>query len=134
MNATRTLLCAATLALFAGCASETPPAETPAPDTTATASSAEPTFVDRTWEVVASQQIPAGAFYTFRSDGMLSISSPNSTPLLGSWARTDSGLTMTEEGITYRVEILELTQDRFRIRSLNPGEPVEITFAPAPTN
>jgi hypothetical protein len=35
---------------------------------------------------------------------------------------------MLEEGIAYAVEILELTQDRFRIRMRNPGEPVEMTL------
>jgi hypothetical protein len=33
---------------------------------------------------------------------------------------------MIEEGIPYPTDILELTADRFRIRSHNPGEPVEI--------
>ena len=38
---------------------------------------------------------------------------------------------MVEEGITYAVEILELTRDRFSIRMRNPGEPVEMTLEPA---
>ncbi len=124
----------AALALtLAGCspqpASDAPPAET---STTATpAPDAEPTFVDRTWQVASSPQIQSGAHYTFHSDGRLEITSTGSTPMIGTWARTDSGLTMTEEGIPYRVEVLELTADRFRIRSHNPGEPVEIEFAPA---
>jgi len=39
---------------------------------------------------------------------------------------------MVEDGIPYPVEILELTEDRFRIRTRNPGEPVEMTLVPAP--
>jgi hypothetical protein len=37
---------------------------------------------------------------------------------------------MVEEGIAYAVKILELTQDRFRIRMRNPGEPVQLTLVP----
>ena len=128
------LLFVALVVVLAGCApqpaAEAPPAatiETPAP----AAPAAEPTFVDRVWQVASSPQIPPGAHYTFHSDGKLEITSTGNTPLVGAWARTDSGLTMTEDGITYPVDVLELTADRFKIRMHNPGEPVEIEFAPA---
>ena len=38
---------------------------------------------------------------------------------------------MTEEGIDYTVDILEQEEARLRLRSHNPGEPVEITLVPA---
>ena len=40
-------------------------------------------------------------------------------------------MTLVEEGIPYKVDILRLSRDEFRIRSNNPGEPVEIRFVPA---
>jgi hypothetical protein len=59
------------------------------------------------------------------------MASPHATPALGTWRRQDGSLTITEEGLKYRVDILELTDDAFRIRILSPGEPVEILFRPA---
>ncbi len=124
---------AALVFMFSGCApqpaAEAPPAATSTSPTPA-APAAEPTFVDRTWQVASSPQIQPGAHYTFYSDGRLEITSTGNQPLIGAWARTDSGLTMTEEGITYPVDVLELTADRFRIRMHNPGESVEIVFVP----
>lgn len=43
----------------------------------------------------------------------------------------DGALTMVEDCIPYKVDVLKLSKNEFRIRSNNPGEPVEITFAPA---
>ena len=40
------------------------------------------------------------------------------------------GFTMAEEGVPYKVDVLKLSKDEFRIRSNNPGEPVEITLVP----
>jgi hypothetical protein len=40
-------------------------------------------------------------------------------------------LTITEEGLEYDVEILELSEDVFRIRIHSPGEPVDILLKPA---
>jgi hypothetical protein len=112
-----------------GCAPQ-PAGETP-PANTAVTPAAAPTFVNRVWQVEKSPQIAPGALYTFYSDGVLVITSAGNTPLVGAWARSDSGLTMTEDGITYPVDVVELTAERFQIRIRNPGEPVEIDFVPA---
>ena len=126
--------CALLVALVAGCAPQPAP-EAPLDATTTTAPDPAPapaaTFVNRVWQVVRSPQIASGPLYTFYSDGVLFITSEGNKPLIGAWARTDSGLTMTEESLTYRVDILELAPERFHIRMHNPGEPVEIEFAPA---
>lgn len=121
---------AAALALaIAGCAPQ-PADETP-PANTSGAPAAAPTFVNRVWQVEKSPRIPPGALYTFLSDGVLVITSPGNLPLVGGWARSDSGLTMTEEGITYPVDVIELTAERFHVRIRNPGESVEIEFVAA---
>jgi hypothetical protein len=112
--------------LFAGCSSSIPSEQTsvqPGP--------AAPSFVNRVWSVQSSNAVAPGQLYVFLSDGTLVIASPNARPALGSWKQQDRSFTMVEEGITYPVEILELTQDRFRIRMRNPGEPVEMTLVPA---
>ena len=115
-----------------GCAPK-PAGEAQAPPATSAAPAAtvEPTFVNRVWRVEKSAQIPAGPLYTFFSDGVLVITSPGNKPLVGAWARTDSGLTMTEDGITRPVDVVELTAERFHVRIHGGGEPVEIEFAPA---
>ncbi len=38
---------------------------------------------------------------------------------------------MVEEGIPYKADVLKLSKNEFRIRSNNPGEPVEITLVAA---
>jgi len=114
---------------LAGCAPQ-PAGETPPANTAATPAAA-PMFVNRVWQVEKSPQIAPGALYTFFSDGVLVITSAGNLPLVGAWARRDSGLTMTEEGITYPVDLVELTAERFHIRIRGPGEPVEIEFVPA---
>ncbi len=79
----------------------------------------------------SSNAVASGQLYVFLSEGTLVIASPNGTPALGRWKQEGQTFTMVEEGISYAVEILELTQDRFRIRMRNPGEPVEMTLVPA---
>jgi hypothetical protein len=88
-------------------------------------------FVNRVWQVGSSSSGEPGALYVFLSDGTLLITSAHGTPLLGTWKYEGGGLTMVEEGIPYKVDILKLSGDEFRIRSHNPGEPVEIGFVPA---
>ena len=112
--------------LIAACSPPAPSEQTPT-ETPSTAKS----FVNRVWRVQSSNTIAPGQLYVFLSEGTLVIASPNGTPALGSWKQQDQTFTMVEEGITYPVEILELTQDRFRIRMRNPGEPVEMTLEPA---
>jgi hypothetical protein len=89
------------------------------------------TFVNRVWRVAESSSVEPGHLYVFLSEGTLVVASPNGTPALGTWSDEGGALTMVEEGIPYKVDILGLSQSEFRIRSHNPGEPVEIRLVPA---
>jgi len=93
--------------------------------------SAQEGFVNKVWQIKTSNSIEPGMLYVFLSDGTLVMASPSSQPSLGRWTRTEKGLNLIEEGITYPTEILSLSRDEFRIRSLNPGDPVELQLAPA---
>jgi hypothetical protein len=87
-----------------------------------------PSFVNRVWVVVESQQVAPGELRVFLSEGTLVMASPHGTPSLGRWRSRDGHLTITEEGLAYDVEIIELSEDVFRIRIHSPGEPVDILF------
>ncbi len=89
---------------------------------------AAPGFIDIVWKVNDSTTVAPGAVYVFLSDGTLLITRAGDKPLTGSWTQAGGELTMVEEGLSYRTEILELTAESFRIRSHNPGEPVEISL------
>lgn len=89
------------------------------------------TFVDIVWKVERSSSVAPGQRYVFLSEGTLVVASPHGKPSLGTWTRQPGGLTMVEDGIPYACEILGLSKTEFRIRSHNPGEPVEITLVPA---
>ncbi|GAC1039780.1 hypothetical protein thsps117_45380 [Pseudomonas sp. No.117] len=95
------------------------------------ASGTQESFVNKVWQIRTSNSIEPGMLYVFLSDGTLVMGSPSSQPSLGRWTRTEKGLNLIEEGITYPTEILSLKRDEFRIRSLNPGDPVELQLAPA---
>ena len=43
----------------------------------------------------------------------------------------NGAMTMVEEGLSYPTEILESGPNILRLRSHNPGEPVEMTLVPA---
>lgn len=121
-----------------------PPAETPATTAPATPAAADatttvppansnaPAFVDRVWRVTEGGAVEAGSTYTFRADGALLMDAPHGTPSTGSWSYADDRLTMTEEGITYAVDIVLLEDNRFTIRSHNPGGAVVIAMQAAP--
>jgi hypothetical protein len=117
---------AASLLLFS-CSERPPSTERRSGETTDAAVS----FVDKVWRVSESSGVAAGTLYVFLSEGTLVITSPNSKPALERWKYEGGALTMVEEGIPYKVDILKLTKDEFRIRSNNPGEPVEVTLVPA---
>src|SRR5262245_44591539 len=123
------ILAAITLAVLClGCsgtqdARDEAPAPTPGDEPTS--------FVNKVWKVSQSAAVAPGQLYVFLSDGTLVIASSTGKPSLGTWSYTDSVLTMVEEGISYRVDILKLTPDEFSIRSHNPGEPVDIMLVPA---
>ena len=110
-------------------ADTTPAAPAATPPEPTTAPTAE--FINKVWQVHASSAVAPGALCVFLSEGTLVITSSNGTPMVGKWQRQDGQLTMVEEGLAYPTDILELTPDRFRIRSHNPGEPVDIDLVPA---
>lgn len=107
------------------------PAAEPAQAATPVPAKAIPTFVNRVWTVAESKQVAPGDTRVFLADGTLVMTSPNATPAFGSWRYADGRLTLIEEGHEYPVDIVDLTENAFRIRMLSPGEPVEILFAPA---
>jgi len=119
---------AATVLVLYGCSA---PESSPPDSSTTTAGAAAPSFVNKVWVVVESKDVAPGELRVFLSDGTLVMTSPHATPAFGKWRYTDEELTITEESLDYRVEILELTESSFRIRILSPGEPIEILFAPA---
>jgi hypothetical protein len=88
-------------------------------------------FVNKVWRVSESASVAPGTLYVFLSEGTLVITSPNSEPALGTWKYEGGRLTMVEDGVPYKVDVLKLSQDEFKIRSNNPGEPVEISLVPA---
>ncbi len=89
------------------------------------------TFVNRVWRVADSTAVAPGQLYVFLSEGTLVMTSPSATPSFGTWRRDGDGFTMVEDGRPYRVDILALTDQEFRIRSHNPGQPVDIRLVPA---
>ena len=120
----RTLLVLLLLVAVVGCAKKNEEAPTPAAEVPTHA--VRPAFAGKTWKVVQSSAVAKGTTYEFREGGTLVVTSPGSPPLMGQWAWSDGNFTMTEEGITYPTDILALDDHNFRIRSHNPGEPVEI--------
>jgi hypothetical protein len=124
---TRVLRAIAVASLTAGCTVDAPSAP---PEETA--STQPPTsFINKVWTVAESEQVAVGELRVFLSDGTLVMASAHGTPAFGTWNYQGGELTITEEGLKYRVEILELTRDTFRIRILSPGDPVVIRFRPA---
>lgn len=118
----------ATALLLAGCN----PGDPREDDITVPTDPAGPVgFVNRVWRVSASDAVAPGTVYVFLAESTLVIDGPGSTPAVGTWRRADEGLILVEDGIAYPTDILELTGDRFRLRSHNPGPPVEITLVPA---
>ena len=87
-------------------------------------------LIDRVWVADTSPAAPAGALYVFLSDNVLVRSATGKPPSLGTWAEDVSGLVITEKGTTSKVDVLELTAERLRLR-INGKTPVEMTFTPA---
>jgi hypothetical protein len=109
------------------CAQKEPPAAaSPAQTLAPQPAKAAASFINKVWEVSDSPTVAPGQLYVFLSEGTLVIASSTSTPSLGKWKQDNGQLIMIEEGIAYPTDILDLASDRFRIRSHNPGEPVEI--------
>jgi hypothetical protein len=89
------------------------------------------TFANRVWKVRTSSSGEPGTLYAFLSEGTLVIASSHGKPSLGAWKYAGGSLTLVEEGISYPADVLELSRDKLRIRIHSPGQPVELTFAPA---
>ena len=93
--------------------------------------SAAPSFVNQVWRVSEPSSVAPGTLYVFLSEGTLLITSPNSTPALGTWKYEGGALVMVEESIPYTTDIVKLSDEEFRLRSHNPGGIVEMTLVPA---
>jgi len=89
------------------------------------------TFVNRVWRVAESSGMAPGQLVVFLSEGTLVFASPYGKPALGTWSNDGGTLTMVEEGIPYKVDIMGLSKTEFQIRSYNPGGFVETRFVPA---
>jgi len=130
----RVLRAIAVAMITAGCTGEAPSAEKAASAAAARGTSSTPapaSFINKVWTVAESEQVARGDLRVFLSDGTLVMASSHGTPAFGTWSYKDGQLTTTEGGLKYDVEILELTQDTFRIRIRSPGDPVVIRFTPA---
>jgi hypothetical protein len=122
-------LCVLAFALLAACSETATPADkAPSP---APLAASKPGFINKVWEVSQSTGVAPGMLYVFLSDGTLVMASANSKPALGAWTYQGGALTMIEESREYKVDILALSQDEFRIRSNNPAGSIEITLVPA---
>ena len=133
----RLLLTIIVALVTAACSVDTPSTDRQVPSAVtgdAPPASSVPSFVNKVWIVAESQQVAPGELRVFLSNGTLVMASSahTSTPAFGTWSYNDGRLTITEEGSTYNVDILELTDHTFRIRIHGPGEPVVIRFTPAP--
>lgn len=133
MNSMRPPCFVGVLLALAACSEPVP--ERPAAEPPAASASEPVTFVNKVWMVSErSDGADLRGLYVFLSDGTLVLSSPNATPALGTWREDGDGMTMVEEGIAYDVDVLELTDTRFRIRMHSPGGPLEIAFVLAATS
>lgn len=128
MNARRTATCIVMMLItLLGCSRTAP-----APEQGSTASTKEQaTFANRVWRVAESSGMTPGQLVVFLSEGTLVFASPHGKPALGTWNKDGAALTMVEEGIPYKVDILGLGNTEFRIRSHNPGGVVETRLVPA---
>ncbi|MDP2032952.1 MAG: hypothetical protein Q8K29_06015, partial [Polaromonas sp.] len=75
--------------------------------------------------------VAPGMLYVFLSDGTLVMTSKDSQAAVGSWTYQGGALAMVEDGQEYQVDILNLSNEDFRIRSKHPGGSVEIAMVPA---
>jgi hypothetical protein len=131
---TRVLRASAAAILTVGCTVDAPSTDAPAvnaPPREAPSTQAPASFINKVWTVAESEQVSVGDLRVFLADGTLVMASSHGTPAFGTWNYRGGELAITEEGRTYRVEILELTRDTFHIRILSPGDPVVIRFRPA---
>jgi hypothetical protein len=123
--------CVLVLMLLAACSETSDTADKLPPAALQAAAAGKPGFVNKVWEVSLSTGVTPGMLYVFLSDGTLVMSSKNSQPAFGAWTYQGGALTMIEDGQAYKVDILALSNEEFRIRSNHPGGSVEIAMVPA---
>jgi heat shock protein HslJ len=75
--------------------------------------------------------VAEGQLYVFLSEGTLVVASPTGKPALGRWRFEGGRLTMTEEGIERRVDIVASSDSELRLKIRDPGEGVELRLVPA---
>jgi len=88
-------------------------------------------LADRVWLVENATSVPTGARYVFLADNRVVISVPDAPAVLGTWAEAPDGLVVTQGKVTSRLEVLELTTDRLRLRVTTPASRGEITLVAA---
>jgi hypothetical protein len=124
-------LFAALLTVAACSPPDSPVTTSPRATTEQASASASSSFINKVWVVTDSKQVAPGELRVFLSDGTLLMASAHGTPALGTWHYRDGRLTITEEGLKYAVDILELNERKFHIRIHGSGEPIDIVFEPA---
>lgn len=85
-----------------------------------------PAFINKVWRVDKSANVAPGRLYVFLSEGSLVITSLTGTPALRTWRYANGKLTMVEDGIPYKVDMLRLNSRVFPLRIHNPGGAVEM--------
>ncbi|NNU44826.1 hypothetical protein [Ramlibacter montanisoli] len=101
------------------------PAPAPAPQRPALSLDA---LSAQAWRVTESKAVAAGSLYVFLPGGTLLVATPGSTIARGRWRAEGAGIVMEEDSLSYRVDLLELHERRLRLRSHNPGAPVDMTL------
>jgi len=131
MNKRVFVIVATVLLAVSACSKPESPPPTAQLATEQAPATAKLSFINRVWAVAESEQAEVGSLRVFLSEGTLVMASPNAEPAFGAWSQEDGRLKITEEGLNYDADILELSESAFRIRIHSPGEPVEILFTPA---
>ncbi len=131
MNKRVFVIVATALLAVSACSKPESPPPTAQLATEQAPTTAKPSFINQVWAVAESEQAEVGSLRVFLSEGTLVLASPNAEPSFGTWMQEDGRLKITEEGLNYDADILELSESAFRIRIHSPGEPVEMLFTPA---
>lgn len=88
-------------------------------------------LADRVWLVEEAASVPAGARYVFLGDNRIVISVPNAPAMVGTWAEDADGLVVTQAQVTSRLQVLELTSERLRLRVTTPRTQGDISLVAA---
>lgn len=88
-------------------------------------------LADRVWLVEEASTVPAGARYVFLGDNRVVISAPNAPATTGTWAEDAEGLVVTQGRVTSRLQVLELTSQRLRLRVTTPQTQGDISLVAA---